>query len=113
MVAEEASIAPLIELLAQAGMTSSTRPDLAWGEPSYMAAAIAPEVDFVMSAIVGVAGLEATYQALRARKRVEMCIRDRSSSSAPAAVRSCLVRSTTVRVTLAASCDSSFGGLDA
>ena len=70
VVAEEASIAPLIELLAQAGMTSSTRPDLAWGEPSYMAAAIAPEVDFVMSAIVGVAGLEATYQALRARKRV-------------------------------------------
>jgi len=44
VVAEEASIAPLIELLAQAGMTSSTRPDLAWGEPSYMAAAIAPEV---------------------------------------------------------------------
>jgi 1-deoxy-D-xylulose-5-phosphate reductoisomerase len=70
VVAEEASIGPLIELLGQAGMTSSTRPDLAWGEPSYMAAAIAPEVDFVMSAIVGVAGLEATYQALRARKRV-------------------------------------------
>src|ERR1035438_5905337 len=68
VVAEEASIGPLIELLGQAGMTSSTRPDLAWGEPSYMAAAIAPEVDFVMSAIVGVAGLEATYQALRGRQ---------------------------------------------
>jgi len=70
VVAEEASIGPLIELLEQAGMSSSTRPDLAWGEPSYVAVAIAPEVDFVMSAIVGVAGLEATYQALRARKRV-------------------------------------------
>ena len=70
VVAEEASIGPLIELLEQAGMSSSTRPDLAWGEPSYVAAAIAPEVDFVMSAIVGVAGLEASYQALRARKRV-------------------------------------------
>ncbi|MGO9240213.1 MAG: 1-deoxy-D-xylulose-5-phosphate reductoisomerase [Bryobacteraceae bacterium] len=70
VVAEEASIKPLVVLLEQAGMTSSTRPDLAWGEPSYLAAAIAPEVDFLMSAIVGVAGLEATYQALRARKRV-------------------------------------------
>ncbi len=70
VVAEEASIKPLVALLEQAGMTSSTRPDLAWGEPSYLAAAIAPEVDFLMSAIVGVGGLEATYQALRARKRV-------------------------------------------
>jgi len=70
VVAEEVSIKPLVALLEQAGMTSSTRPDLAWGEPSYLAAAIAPEVDFLMSAIVGVAGLEATYQALRARKRV-------------------------------------------
>jgi 1-deoxy-D-xylulose-5-phosphate reductoisomerase len=35
-----------------------------------VAAAIAPEVDFLMSAIVGVAGLEATYQAVRARKRI-------------------------------------------
>ncbi len=70
VVAEESSIKPLVALLEQAGMTSSTRPDLAWGEPSYLAAAIAPEVDFLMSAIVGVAGLEATYQALRARKRV-------------------------------------------
>ena len=33
-------------------------------------AAIAPEVDFVMSAIVGVAGLEATYEAIRRGKRV-------------------------------------------
>ena len=32
--------------------------------------ATAPEVDFVMSAIVGVAGLEATYEAIRCRKRV-------------------------------------------
>ncbi len=33
-------------------------------------AATAPEVKFVMSAIVGVAGLEATYEAIRARKRI-------------------------------------------
>ncbi len=35
-----------------------------------MDAAIDPEVDFVMSAIVGVAGLEATYEAIRRGKRV-------------------------------------------
>jgi 1-deoxy-D-xylulose-5-phosphate reductoisomerase len=33
-------------------------------------AATGPEVDFVMSAIVGVAGLEATYEAIRCGKRV-------------------------------------------
>jgi 1-deoxy-D-xylulose-5-phosphate reductoisomerase len=33
-------------------------------------AAIDPEVDFVMSAIVGVAGLEATYEAIRRGKRI-------------------------------------------
>ena len=33
-------------------------------------AATAPEVDFVMSAIVGVAGLEATYEAVKAKKRI-------------------------------------------
>ncbi len=35
-----------------------------------MDAAIDSEVDFVMSAIVGVAGLEATYEAIRRGKRV-------------------------------------------
>lgn len=34
------------------------------------AAATAPDVDFVMSAIVGVAGLQATYAAIRERKRI-------------------------------------------
>ena len=40
------------------------------GAAGRLAIASAPEVDTLVSAIVGVAGLEATYQALRARKRV-------------------------------------------
>ncbi len=35
-----------------------------------MAAAVEPEVDFVMSAIVGVTGLEATYAAIQHNKRI-------------------------------------------
>ena len=35
-----------------------------------MQVSTAPEVDFVLSAIVGVAGLEATYEAVRARKKI-------------------------------------------
>jgi 1-deoxy-D-xylulose-5-phosphate reductoisomerase len=45
-------------------------PDLSWGAKARVDAAIDPEVDFVMSAIVGVAGLEATYEAIRRGKRV-------------------------------------------
>ena len=39
-------------------------PQLAHGPAGRLAAATAPEVDFVMSAIVGVEGLEATYEAI-------------------------------------------------
>src|SRR5260370_24254224 len=35
-----------------------------------------PEVDFVVSAIVGVSGLEATYEAVRARKTVGMATKE-------------------------------------
>jgi 1-deoxy-D-xylulose-5-phosphate reductoisomerase len=51
--------------LAEAGIPV---PELASGAAGRLAAAIAPEVDIVMSAIVGVAGLEATYEAVRRRK---------------------------------------------
>ncbi|HEX4231635.1 MAG TPA: 1-deoxy-D-xylulose-5-phosphate reductoisomerase [Bryobacteraceae bacterium] len=51
-------------------LSLSTVPDLACGALARVAAATAPEVDFVMSAIVGVAGLEATYEAIRKRKRI-------------------------------------------
>jgi 1-deoxy-D-xylulose-5-phosphate reductoisomerase len=45
-------------------------PELAWGAEARSAAATAAEAEFVMSAIVGVEGLEATYEAVRQGKRV-------------------------------------------
>lgn len=45
-------------------------PQLASGPQARVAAAVAPEAGFVMSAIVGVEGLEATYEAVRLAKRV-------------------------------------------
>jgi 1-deoxy-D-xylulose-5-phosphate reductoisomerase len=45
-------------------------PEIAWGAEARVTAATAPESGFVMSAIVGVDGLEATYEAVRAGKRV-------------------------------------------
>jgi len=46
------------------------QPELACGPESRVQAATAPETGFVMSAIVGVEGLEATYAAVRSKKRV-------------------------------------------
>ena len=51
-------------------MARSEWPDLAWGCEARVEASTAPEVDFVMSAIVGVAGLEATYEAICRGKRI-------------------------------------------
>jgi 1-deoxy-D-xylulose-5-phosphate reductoisomerase len=45
-------------------------PEFASGPAARVQAATAPEVDFVLSAIVGVAGLEATYEAVRRGKRI-------------------------------------------
>jgi 1-deoxy-D-xylulose-5-phosphate reductoisomerase len=51
-------------------INASDWPELAAGSAARVLAVTAPEVDFVMSAIVGVAGLEATYAAIRKRKRI-------------------------------------------
>ena len=61
VVAEASSIAPLIALLDEAGLPAASRPDIATGPEAYVAVAVAPEVDFLMSSIVGVAGMEATF----------------------------------------------------
>jgi 1-deoxy-D-xylulose-5-phosphate reductoisomerase len=45
-------------------------PELSAGTDAQVIAATAPDVGFVMSAIVGIAGLKATYEAIRAKKRV-------------------------------------------
>ena len=44
--------------------------EVVWGTAGTVAVATHPEVDFVVSAIVGVAGLEATYAAVKAGKEI-------------------------------------------
>ncbi len=45
-------------------------PELQSGAKARVTAAVDHETDFVMSAIVGVAGLEATFEGIRAGKRI-------------------------------------------
>ena len=52
------------------GLPRTAWPELLWGDAARVQAVTAPEVDTVISAIVGVAGLEATYEAVRLGKRV-------------------------------------------
>lgn len=70
VVAQASSLPPLVALLDESGLSPASWPELANGPQAYIDAAVAPEVDFLMSAIVGVSGLEATYAAIRARKRI-------------------------------------------
>lgn len=60
----------LAAALDQAGPAKSDWPELAFGPEALVRIATALETDIVISAIVGVAGLEATYEAVRAAKRV-------------------------------------------
>ncbi len=60
----------LMENLVGHGLDRAAWPQLGCGADARVAAVTAPEVDFVLSAIVGVAGLEATYQAVRHGKTV-------------------------------------------
>ena len=70
VTATEVSQKNLINRLKDVGLPRRSWPELSWGAKARVEAAIASEVDFVMSAIVGVAGLEATYEAIRRGKRV-------------------------------------------
>jgi 1-deoxy-D-xylulose-5-phosphate reductoisomerase len=56
--------------LDSAGLDPAARPEIQSGARARVEAATAPEADFVMSAIVGVAGLEATYEAVKMGKRL-------------------------------------------
>lgn len=60
----------LIVRLAQSALSRAEWPEIRSGARARVEAATAPEVGFVMSAIVGVAGLEATYEAVRLGKRL-------------------------------------------
>jgi 1-deoxy-D-xylulose-5-phosphate reductoisomerase len=67
VVADEAALSKLRAILKAYNIPA---PELASGPRARIDAAIAPEAGFVMSAIVGVDGLEATYEAVRRKKRV-------------------------------------------
>ncbi|MEP7363951.1 MAG: 1-deoxy-D-xylulose-5-phosphate reductoisomerase [Acidobacteriota bacterium] len=70
IVETEQILAHLISGLASRGVPRSEWPELDWRPESRVAVAVAAEVDTVMSAIVGVEGLQATYQAARAGKKI-------------------------------------------
>lgn len=70
VVADAADLDELARLLKEAELARSAWPILSAGPEARVAAATEGEVDFVMSAIVGVAGLEATYEAILKKKRI-------------------------------------------
>ncbi|MBN9661604.1 MAG: 1-deoxy-D-xylulose-5-phosphate reductoisomerase [Acidobacteria bacterium] len=67
VVARDEDVPELAAMLKEAGVRV---PELRSGLAAYTEVATAPETDFVMSAIVGVAGMEATYEAIRLGKRI-------------------------------------------
>jgi len=70
VVADSATLAALRERLKDMTRPPKGWPELAEGAAARVKAATDSEVDFVMSAIVGVTGLEATYAAVKAKKRI-------------------------------------------
>ena len=70
VVRDQSALDSLQDHLIQLGIPRSQWPELGAGPAAIRAAATATETDFVMSAIVGVAGLDATYEAIRLKKRV-------------------------------------------
>jgi 1-deoxy-D-xylulose-5-phosphate reductoisomerase len=70
VVATSSDLDRLIESLESASVPRSQWPELGYGEEARIAASVAGEVDAVISAIVGVSGLTATYEAIRRGKRI-------------------------------------------
>jgi 1-deoxy-D-xylulose-5-phosphate reductoisomerase len=70
VVATSDGLTRLTECMAASGLARTDWPELRWGDEARVEAVRAPEVDTVISAIVGVAGLEATYEAVCLGKRV-------------------------------------------
>ena len=68
--ATDADRVSLTSRLRDSGLAPQDWPELLWGPEARVEVATEWDVDFVMSAIVGVAGLEATYQAITHGKRV-------------------------------------------
>jgi len=70
VVADNVTLDALQDRLQELTLPYSGWPELAAGAEARVQAATASEVNFVMSAIVGVTGLEATYAAVKAKKRI-------------------------------------------
>jgi 1-deoxy-D-xylulose-5-phosphate reductoisomerase len=68
--ATDADRESLIIRLKDSSLAPEDWPELLWGPEARVEVATEWDVDFVMSAIVGVAGLEATYEAITHGKRV-------------------------------------------
>ncbi len=66
-LANEELAADLQRRLRRDGVSGT---EVVWGTEGTVRAATLPKVDFVVSAIVGVAGLQATYEAVRAGKTI-------------------------------------------
>ncbi len=72
VLAEAEGVASVTEALSKAGLARQDWPELLTGPAALVQIATAPEVDTVISAIVGVAGLEATYEAACRGKRLAL-----------------------------------------
>ena len=70
VAASDSGIAALRTKLQASGLERAAWPELLSGPEALVRISTAPEVFAVMSSIVGVAGLEATYAAIRAGKRI-------------------------------------------
>jgi 1-deoxy-D-xylulose-5-phosphate reductoisomerase len=70
VIGSSAGLAGLIERLKDSHLAASDWPELLTGDAALVSIATAAEVDTVVSAIVGVAGLAATYEAVCRGKRV-------------------------------------------
>ncbi len=70
VVQNAADLDRLRALLSDSGISAKDIPELLSGPAALIRVATAPEVGTVMSSIVGVAGLPATWEAVCARKRV-------------------------------------------
>src|SRR4051794_5247922 len=71
VVQDQATLEQLRVRISESGISAESRiPELLCGPESLIRIATAPEADTVMSSIVGVAGLPATYEAVCQGKRV-------------------------------------------
>ncbi len=90
VVADSPTLDALRSRLSELTKPINGWPELAEGAKARVDASVSPEVDFVMSAIVGVTGLEATYAAVKAKKRIGLANKEvlvASGSLVMAAVR--------------------------